>query len=344
MSKNYYHILGVEKNASQDDIKKAFRKLAHQYHPDKAGGNEAKFKEINEAYQVLGDQEKRKKYDQFGFAGPEGQGFDFSGFSTGFGFEDLGDIFGDFFGSGRAHAREYRGVDVQIDLDITFRESIFGAQKEIELTTDQICERCGGTGGEPGVGMETCRDCDGHGVRVTTQRTILGAIQSKRMCETCQGAGETPKKICVNCHGAGVVRKKQTLTVTIPRGVEDGAILRIRDRGEAIKGGRAGDLFVRLHAPTDRYFERRGSALITEATIGFTQAALGDTIDVMTVDGPVALKIPAGTQSGSQFRLRDKGVPTSRGRGDQIVIVRVVTPAKLSRDQKIWFEKLNLKE
>jgi molecular chaperone DnaJ len=350
MAKDYYKILGVEKSASQEDIKKAFRKLAHQHHPDKAGGDEAKFKEANEAYQVLGDEKKRAQYDQFGSAAFDGsagfgggQGFGGFDFSGGAGFEDLGDIFGDLFGGGRSRQRERRGSDIQVDMELTFKESIFGVNKEIEITKTDTCDRCGGTGGEPGQGMETCKDCDGNGVQVGVQRTVFGNVQTKRTCATCQGTGEIPKKICTSCHGQGVDRKKQTLTVTIPPGVENGSMLRVRGQGEAIKGGATGDLFVRLHVSRDHHFERDGATLISEATIGFTQAALGDTIEVQTVDGMVDLKIPAGTQSGAQFRLRGKGVPHARGRGDQIVVVKVETPTKLSREQKKLFEELNLK-
>jgi molecular chaperone DnaJ len=237
-------------------------------------------------------------------------------------------------------------------MDLTFRESIFGVQKELELTRTATCERCAGVGGEPGAGMEMCKDCDGHGVQVGVQRTMFGNIQTKQTCETCQGTGEIPKKPCTTCHGQGVARKKQTLGVKIPPGVENGAMLRVRGEGEAIKAGHTGDLFVRLHVPHDARFKRDGTTLISQATIGFTQAALGDTIEVETVDGLVDLKIPAGTQSGSQFRLRGKGVAHSRGpafggasaskRGDQIVMVTVKTPVKLSREQKKLLEDLKL--
>lgn len=352
MAKDYYKILGIEKGASKDEIKRAFRKLAHQYHPDKTGGDEEKFKEINEAYQVLNDDKKRQTYDQFGSSAFDGNGFggfnsqgfggfDFSGFS---GAEDLGDIFGDLFGGARSRKRERRGSDIELDVDLTFKESIFGVHKEINLTKNDTCKQCSGSGGQPGEGMETCNDCHGNGMRVSTQRTILGNVQTKRTCETCQGTGQTPKKLCSACHGQGVERKKQTFTVTIPPGVDNGAVLRVRGAGEAMKAGRTGDLFVHVRVPEDRNFQRQGSTLISEVDIGFTQAALGDTIEVMTVDGPVDLKIPTGTQSGSQFRLRGKGVPHGRGRGDQIVVVRVVTPQKLTREQKKLLENLGLNE
>lgn len=350
MAKDFYQILGVSKSASQDEIKQAFRKLAHKYHPDKPGGDEAKFKEINEAYQVLGEPEKRAKYDQFGSAafenGGTGQGFggfDFSGFQGGAGFEDLGDMFGDLFGGGRRQ-RTPRGSDIQMDVDLTFHDSVFGVEKTITLTKPSACERCGGTGGEPGSGMETCATCKGAGVEVSVQRTILGNIQSKRTCSTCSGAGETPKKACSTCRGSGVERKSRSLVVTIPAGVENGSVLRVRGEGEYLKGGMPGDLFVRIFVKQDARFERDGFDLYSEAKIGFTQAALGTTIDVDTIDGKAELKVPAGTQSGTQFRLRGKGVQTSRGRGDQIVTIHVTTPRKLDRKQRKLLEELDLRE
>ncbi|MBM5790049.1 molecular chaperone DnaJ [Candidatus Parcubacteria bacterium] len=351
MAKDFYQILGVAKSATQDEIKQAFRKLAHTYHPDKAGGDEAKFKEINEAYQVLGDEKKRAQYDQFGSAAFEnggfgfGQGaggFDFSGFG-GAGFEDLGDLFGDLFGGGR-RTRARRGADIQIDTQIEFRESVFGTDKTIALTKQSACERCGGTGGEPGTGMETCKTCKGSGVEVSVQRTILGNIQNKRTCSACHGAGEIPKSPCATCHGSGTQRTQRSFVVTVPAGVEDGAVLRVRGEGEFLRGGASGDLYVRVFVKPDARFEREGTHLYSETKIGFTQAALGDTIEVETIDGNVALKIPAGTQSGMQFRLRGKGVQTSHGRGDHLVTVIVITPRKLDRTQRKLLEELGLRE
>ena len=346
MPKNYYKILGVEKGASQDEIKKAFRTLAHKHHPDKTGGDEAKFKEANEAYQVLGDQEKRQKYDQFGSSAFEGGGFQggqgFQGFDFGAGgFGDLGDIFGDLFGGSRGGRREERGSDIQVDLNLTFKEAVFGVQKDLQLTKLSSCERCGGSGGEPGVGMKECETCKGSGVQVFSQRTILGNVQSKRTCGVCRGVGEVTTKPCSTCAGEGVERRRESFSVTIPSGVDDGAMLRLRERGEAVRGGRTGDLFVRLHVQDDTRFERDGSQILSRVAIGFTQAALGDTIEVETIDGSVSLKVPSGTQSGTLFRLRGKGVPSSRGRGDHIVTVEVRTPEKLSREEKKLLEQLD---
>jgi len=359
MAKDYYNTLGVSKSASQDEIKAAFRKLAHQYHPDKPGGNAEKFKEINEAYQVIGDPAKRQKYDQFGSAafdgsagfggagGPFGAGgFDFSGFQ-GAGFEDLGDMFGEMFGFGggrRGATRTPRGNDIQVDVDLTFRDAVFGASKEITLTKPTACERCGGVGAEPGTKMIECKDCKGAGVRVVQQRTILGTIQSRVACSTCAGEGESPSQACSTCRGAGLTKQKKTLCVNIPPGVENGNVLRVRAEGEGVKGGQPGDLFVRLHVADDKRFAREGDTIFSQAQIGFTQAALGATLSVETVDGPVELDIPPGTQSGTEFRLRAHGVVTRSGRGDHVVIVEVVTPKKLSKDQRRLLEELDLKE
>lgn len=356
MSKDYYKLLGIEKNASAEEIKKSFRALAHKYHPDKQGGDEAKFKEINEAYQVLGDEKKRAQYDQFGSAafdgsagggygggGFNGAGFDFSGFQNA-GFEDLGDIFGGMFGGSRGGSRERRGGDIQVDVQLSFQDSVFGVEKEISLTKNVACERCGGNGAEPGKGTKKCGTCDGHGVVVGIQRTIIGNMQTKRTCETCHGSGEIPNVSCSMCHGAGIEKKRKTIRVNIPSGVEDGTVLRVRSEGEAVKGGESGDLFVRISVKPDSRFERDGLTIYSEKKIGFTQAALGCVVPIETVDGKVDLNIPAGTQSQTQLRLRGKGVPSRSGRGDHIVIIKVVTPHKLSKEQRKMLETLELND
>lgn len=354
MSKDYYKILGIEKGASKDEIKKAFRKKAHEFHPDKATGDEAKFKEINEAYQVLGDEQKRAQYDQYGQtfdgAGPGGAG-GFGGFSGGQGFggfnvnfEDLGDIFGDFFGGGQGGRGRVRGQDIQMDIKLTFKESVFGAEKEIIVNKNNDCERCGATGAEPGTAMKTCDTCSGSGYIIHTRHTMLGAMQSRVVCSTCDGRGEIPEKNCSACNGEGVVYGRKTIRVHIPPGVEDGNRIRVRHHGEAVKNGDAGDLYLRLHITHDPRFERSGENLIVVKNIGFTQAALGDEISVDTVDGKVKLKIPAGTQSGDKLRLKGKGIPYGRSRGDQIVKVVVEIPKKLSRQQRKLVEELNLRK
>lgn len=352
MAKDLYEVLGVPKTASQDDIKKAFRKLAHEHHPDK-GGDETKFKEASAAYQILSDVEKRKQYDQFGTtdnAGPGAGGFGGFNFNgQGFGnmdFGDLGDIFGGMFGGGGARQRRPRGSDLQMDITLSFKESVFGVEKELTLTKGNACEHCGGVGAEPGTSLKTCKECEGKGFKVIVQRTILGAMQTRVSCEACNGAGEVPETPCKTCHGSGVERGRKTLRVDIPAGVEHGTRIRVRGQGESIgTQGEAGDLYLLVRVTPDKRFERDGDNIFTEKTIGFTQAALGDEVKVDTVEGVVTLKIPPGTQSGDQLRLRGKGVGTGRGgRGDQIVIVTVVTPKKLDRKQKQLLEELNLRE
>lgn len=351
MAKDLYEVLGVPKSASQDDIKKAFRKLAHEHHPDK-GGDEAKFKEASAAYQILSDVDKRKQYDQFGSTDAGAGGF--GGFPGGFGnfqdfgnmdFGDLGDLFGGMFNGGSRGGR-VRGSDIQVDISLSFKESVFGVEKEISLTKGSACDRCGGGGAEPGTNLKTCATCDGKGFKIGVQRTILGAIQTRVSCETCLGVGEVPEKSCTTCSGSGVVRGRKTLRVDIPAGVENGTRIRVRAQGESIGAqGEPGDLYLFVRVTADPRFEREGSTIYTEKKIGFTQAGLGDDVPVETVDGIVTLKIPPGTQSGDQLRLRGKGVGTGRGnRGDQIVIVTVVTPKKLDKKQKQLLEELDLRE
>jgi molecular chaperone DnaJ len=354
VDKDYYKILGVEKNASQDEIKKAFRKKAHQYHPDKPDGDEEKFKEANEAYQVLGDEGKRKKYDQFGSAAFEQGGFGSggSGFGGFGGFEsvDLGDIFGNMgdifgFGGGSSRKKSQRGRDIQIDVELTFHDAVFGIERETSLTKTSSCERCGGVGAEPGSKMKDCAACGGSGSLTHQQRTIFGVIQTRRICNECGGDGSIPEKKCERCGGTGLENKKKTIKIRVPAGVDDGDVMRVRGEGESVKGGGAGDLFLRIHVQPSGEFTRDGNAIRSSVRIGFTQAALGAAIEVPTVDGEkVMLKIPAGTQSGTELRMRGKGVPTGSYRGDQLVTVTVVTPKKISREQKKLLEELRLEE
>ncbi len=345
MAKDFYKTLNVEKGASQADIKKAFRKAAHEHHPDK-GGDESKFKEVNEAYQVLGDETKRQQYDTYGqaFDGAGGPGAGgFGGFGgQGVNFEDLGDLFGDMFGGG-GRGRRARGSDIQVDVTLSFKESVFGVEKEIAVSKNNTCERCAGTGGEPATKMETCDDCNGEGTKTTVQRTILGNVQAKIACTTCHGTGETPEEKCTTCDGIGLDYGRRTLRINIPSGVEDGMRIRVRGEGESIgASGETGDLYLNVHVKNDPRFHREGMNIYLEKEIGFTQAALGDEVQADTVDGKVKLKIPAGTQNGDKLRMKGKGVQSGRGRGDQIVIVKVVTPKKLSRKQKKLMEELDL--
>ncbi len=353
MAKDYYIILGIEKGAGKDEIKKAFRKLAHEHHPDK-GGDEAKFKEINEAYQVLSDDTKRQQYDQYGQTFDQTGGGGFNGFSgfQGFGgqginVDDLGDMFGSFFSGfgGRGQRAQAQGQHIQVDLQLTFKEAIFGTEKEISITKNNTCERCGGVGAEPGSAMKKCNICSGTGVQEKIQHTILGSIKTRIACEACSGRGESPQNPCSTCNGAGVEYKRKSLRVDIPFGVESGMKIRVRGHGESIgASGVPGDLYVVLHVATDPRFERVGENIYSQHKIGFTQAALGDDVEVDTLEGKVKLKVPAETQSGDKLRLRGKGVPKARGRGDQIVIMQVITPKKISKKEKKLFEELNLRE
>lgn len=363
MSKDYYNILGVDKNASDEEIKKAYRKLAHKYHPDKVGGDEARFKEINEAYQVLSDKEKRSQYDQFGqtfeqaqaqggFSGFEGFR-DFSSFAEGFdfnfgqgGFSGFEDIFGDIFqraGFERTARRSrMRGEDIQVDIEITFAEMAHGTEKELELYKGVKCSRCGGVGAEPGTKKIECPKCRGKGQIKTIQRTILGSVTQLSMCPECQGIGMIPEKKCVKCGGDGRVREYEKIKIKIPAGIRDGQTIRLEGLGEAGEhGGEAGDLYVNVHVLPDKRFERKGDDIYSEKKISFSQAVLGDKVEVETIDGIVKLKIPAGTQSGEVFRLKKRGLKhlNRYGYGDHYVRIQVVTPRNLTREEKEFFEK-----
>lgn len=361
MNKDYYNILGVNKSASQDEIKKAFREKAHKFHPDKPGGDEAKFKELNEAYQVLGDKEKRSQYDQYGQtfeqARANGGGFGgFEGFNNGQGFninmDDLGDIFngfGDMFGfstrGGQGRRRASRGRDIEVILNIDFKEAVFGAEREINLRKATTCSRCRGLGAEPGTGEEICPTCHGTGRITRTQRTILGNMQVQSECATCQGEGKIIKEKCRQCKGSGIVNQISSLSVKIPAGIDDGESIRYAGQGEAAtKGGQSGDLYVKVRVNADKKFTRDGFNILSRIEISVGLAALGGKIDIETVDGLVELKIPEGTQSGRVIRLKDKGAPRlhGRGRGDHLVEVIVKTPTGLSRKQKEQLRELGI--
>lgn len=347
--RDYYEILGVSKSASADEIKKAFRKLAVQYHPDKQGGDEAKFKEINEAYEVLRDAEKRQRYDQFGHAGVGGGaggagGNPFGGFggqagqSFNFDFEDLGlgDIFGNMFGGGARRSRPHRGQDVATELTLTFEEAVFGVEKELNLTLQSICDHCKGNGAEPGHGLKTCPTCQGAGQVARVMNTIFGQIQQTATCDTCHGRGKVPEKLCTVCHGRGTTRATERVKLKVPAGVDDGAAIRLSGRGEAVQDGEKGDLYVNIRVKPHKHFTREGELILSAETVDMVTAALGGTLDVQTIDGPITIKIPAGLQSGTDFKLANHGVPHLRGhaRGAHIVTVKVETPTKLTKRQK----------
>lgn len=363
MAQDYYATLGVSKNASAEEIKKAYRRLAHQYHPDKGVGNEEKFKQASEAYSVLSNSEKRSQYDQFGpgfqnaqgFSGGGGpaSGWDFEdimrGFSqggSGLGGEDPFDIFSDMFGGGgsknRTRARS-RGVDLEYQINLSFEEAVFGVEQEIAIEKRDACQRCKGSGAQPASKVATCPKCHGTGQIRTQRRTIFGQIASVATCDKCDGSGKVAENPCSECHGAGAKRRVKTIRVKIPAGVGDGTRIRITGEGEVgYRGSNFGDLYLSISVGRHRQFRRDGNTIFSEVPISFYQAALGSKIEVDTLDGQVMLKIPAGTQSGKIFRLKDKGVPNlnSSGRGDHLVTVKVITPSNLTKKEKELFKKL----
>lgn len=347
MARDYYDILGVGKGASDDDIKRAFRKLAHQYHPDKPGGDAEKFKEINHAYQVLGDAEKRKKYDQFGpgfeqmGGGPGGfGGFDFRQGGASFDFSDLGEMFGDIFsgqGGGGRRREAPRGRHIEMDAQISFAEAAFGVAKDIAVYRTIACGDCDGSGAEKGSKLADCVQCGGSGQVRKVQQTILGSFQTVAICPRCNGEGKIPEKSCKKCGGQGIAKGQRELNVKIPAGIGDGEVLRITGEGEAApRGGRSGDLYLTIRVKPDPRFRRDGFDVHSTLEIGVAKAALGGEAKVETLDGPVELSIPAGTQPGQVFRLRGKGVTHLRknGRGDHLVEVSVKVPKKLTKEQR----------
>jgi len=346
--KDYYEVLGVSKSASVDEIKKAFRRLAVSHHPDR-GGDEVKFKEINEAYEILKDDSKRKRYDQFGHAGvgssAASDGNPFAGFGTAgqefhfdFGDLGLGDILGSFFGSDTATGRRprtARGQDVETNIEITFEQAVFGTEIELSLNLEDTCEHCKGTTVEPGYRDETCDRCGGTGQITNVTKTIFGNIRQASVCPKCHGRGKIPQKVCTVCHGKGTQRRSQNINLKIPAGIDDGATIRLREHGEAIAHGPKGDLYVNIRVKPHKKFTREGDLVLSSEHIDMIDAALGVEIEVATVDGPVRMKIPAGTNSGSDFRLSGHGVPHLKGgsRGAHIVTIAVDTPTKLSKEQ-----------
>ena len=357
MSKDYYNILGVDKNASKDEVKKAFRKLAHKHHPDKGNGNAAKFKEINEAYQVLSNEDKRQQYDQFGSSGPfgfdgaranNGQGGfgGTQGFGGGINMDDLGDIFGgfgDIFGGGRRRSGPQRGRDIESSMNITFDDSYHGAEKTIQLRKAVVCDSCNGNGADSGAKIDTCKTCKGSGKVRQVQNSIFGQMATVGMCPDCGGEGKTYSKKCGKCGGQGISDGVEQIKVKIPAGIGNGQSLKLSGKGEAgVRGGSAGDLYIRLQVAPSIKFKREGDNLYTSIPISITQAVLGDKVQVQTVENEVKLKIPAGTKSGKQFIIRNKGMSKlhGRGHGNLYVEVDISVPDKLTRDQKKLLEKL----
>ncbi|MBI2121675.1 MAG: molecular chaperone DnaJ [Candidatus Sungbacteria bacterium] len=354
MAKDYYKTLGVAHNATKEEIKKKYRELAHKFHPDK-GGDEARFKEVNEAYQVLSDERRRSQYDQFGHvfdgsggssAGAGQSGFEWpGGFRVdfgqdgggGFGDFDFTDIFDDFLGGGgggRARTRQKRGKDIRVELEITFEESILGGKKEFDYSRIGRCHRCDGSGGEPGTKIKECPTCRGQGSVQKTQRTILGSFTQVATCQECRGSGKRPESLCSHCRGKGVEEITETIEVVIPRGVNNGEILKITGKGEAsFYGGTPGDLYIKLHVLPHPIFRRQGDDIIMQLPLKLSQAILGDTLDINTLDGAIQLKIPEGTQSGDILKVRGKGAFSSSGygRGALLIETKVEIPKKGSK-------------
>lgn len=345
--RDYYEVLGVERGATEEEIKKAYRSLARKYHPDVNKNPEAeeKFKEINEAYRVLGDSELRGRYDQFGHSGFEGSNGQPGGFG-GFDFGDLGgfdDLFDMFFGGATGPTRRrgpQRGADLRYDLRLDFMEAVFGVEKELDITRMEVCPHCHGDGAEPGSTVKTCPDCQGTGQVRTVQRTPFGQFVNARTCSRCRGAGKWAEETCQECGGQGRVNRRRRLKVKIPAGIDEGQRVRVAGEGEGgLNGGPPGDLYIFISVKPHELFRRRGNDVYCEIPISFVQAALGAEIQVPTIDGQAKLRIPEGTQTGTSFRLRSMGVPHRFGRGDQHVKVKVVTPIKLTARQRELLEE-----
>ena len=360
--RDYYEVLGVSKDADAKEIKKAYRKLAMKYHPDKNPGDKAaeeKFKEINEAYEVLSDEEKRSTYDRFGHDGLNGQagfggGQGFGGFGGSGGFGGFEDIFGDIFGSGfggfggsggsSRRRGPRRGADIRQSVTIKFEEAAFGKKIKVKINRSEECYECHGSGAKPGTTKKTCPTCHGSGTVQSVQRTPFGNIASQRTCSTCNGEGEINESPCNKCHGKGSVRKTKTIEVDIPAGIDDGQMIKLSGQGEVgEKGGPRGDLYIVVNVQKHEIFTREGYDVYIEMPIRFTQAALGDKLEVPTLDGKVSYNLPEGTQTGTVFRLREKGIPKlrSNSRGDQYVKVIIDTPKKLNDEQKELLRKFD---
>lgn len=371
MSKDYYSILGVSKNASEEEIKKAFRKKAHEHHPDK-GGDAQKFKDINEAYQVLGDKKKRAAYDQFGSAafeqgGPFGGGSTGSpfggGFGQGFGFDfggagfdfgeagDLGDVLGEMFGMGGAgsrRSRAARGQDIEVDVELSFRESVFGVKRTLNLYKQTSCSRCDMSGAEPGSKIIECATCHGAGEVRESRRTIFGTMQTAVVCSSCHGRGKKSEKLCSRCHGSGTEKREEEIGIEIPAGIDHEQMLKVAGKGEAPpfakSGGRAGDLYVRVRVKPDARFERDGRDIVSTQEVPFTVLALGGSVSIETIDGAISVHLSEGTRSGTVITLRGHGVTFASGRrGDHHVRITAEIPKKLTKEQKKLLEDLREK-
>ena len=353
--RDYYEVLGVSRGASEDEIKKAYKKMARKYHPDLNPGDktaEEKFKEVNEAYEVLSNPDKKARYDQYGHAGVDPNfgagGFGGGGFDGGFDFGDLGDIFGSFFGGGFGGGRRtnpnapQRGESIRMSIAISFEEAAFGCEKEVTVERYETCDTCHGSGCAPGTSPEVCPDCHGTGTVQVRRQTPMGVFATSAPCAKCGGKGRIIHQPCKDCRGSGMVRKKKTIQASIPAGIDNGQTISIRGQGNAGKnGGPAGDLLITITVRPHELFRREGTSVLCEAPITFTQAVLGAELEIPTIDGKVKYTLPEGTQSGTTFRLKGKGIPSinGRGRGDQYVTVYIETPKNLNREQKEALKK-----
>ena len=360
MTRDYYKLLGVEKSASKDDIKKAFHKLAHKYHPDKKGGDEKKFKEINEAYQVLSDERKRAEYDSYGrvFSGGGGSAYGGSGSAEGFdpsGFRDfdfsnmgnmgnmgnIGDIFSEFFSGGGMGEAKQRGRDISIELTIPLKESIFGTERRVLITKNGTCKNCGGSGAKPGTDMKKCATCNGQGKIHENKRSFLGTFTSVRVCPECRGNGNVPSHPCETCAGKGVARAQEEITIRIPSGIKNGEIIRLSQMGEAIAGGISGDLYVKIGVMSDSVFTRDGNNILMNLNVKLTDALLGGEYSVGTLDGILKVKIPEGISPNEVLRIRGKGVPTGKNtRGDLLIKINITLPNNPSKKVRQLIEEL----
>ncbi len=353
--KDHYSTLGVTKSASKEEIKKAFYKLAGKHHPDK-GGDEAKFKEVNEAYQILSDDKKRKEYDMYGESfshSNPGAGAGFGGFGGGFDpsqfndmqfdFGDLGDIFGDVFsGFGYGGQQVRRGRDISIEIEIPFAESVFGTERKVLISKVSKCKTCTGTGGKPGVGTKTCDSCNGKGKIHETRKTFMGAFQTVKNCDVCDGIGSVPKESCSDCKGLGVKQTREEIGITIPAGINGGEMIKMTAMGEAMKGAQSGDLFIKVRVQADKNWHREGHDLVINHKIKLTDALLGKKEVISGLDGDISFEIPSGVSIGEAVRITNRGVPNTarRTRGDAIVRLNIELPKKLSKKAKTLVEDL----
>ena len=350
--RDYYEVLGISKGASEDEIKKAYKKMARKYHPDLNPDNkeaEEKFKEVNEAYEVLSDPDKKARYDQYGHAGVDPNFGAGAGFDGSFDFGDLGDIFGNFFGGGfggggrRTNPNApQRGESIRLSLTISFEEAAFGCEKEITVERMEQCGTCSGSGCAAGTTPEVCPDCHGTGTVQVRRQTPMGVFATSSPCTRCGGKGRIIHQPCKDCHGTGSVRKRKTIQATIPAGIDNGQTISIRGQGHAgVNGGPAGDLLITITVRPHELFRREGTSVLCEAPITFAQAVLGAELEIPTIDGKVKYDLPEGTQSGTTFRLKGKGIPSinGRGRGDQYVTVYIETPRNLNKEQKDALKK-----